>query len=97
MDPKAEIKMFYVYGLKKEPANKVEGLALTKGAGILVSTPLAVQFLPWPWEVLILIFPTFWPAKVLFAKETLTWFAPGWMVHCIILWRLYRSFQKRMN
>ncbi|GAA5345009.1 fluoroquinolone transport system permease protein [Planifilum fimeticola] len=78
-------------------ANKVEGLALTKGAGILVFTPLAVQFLPRPWDVLILVFPTFWPSKVLFAKETPTWFALGLMIHLGIVWRLYRSFQKRVE
>jgi fluoroquinolone transport system permease protein len=78
-------------------SNKVEGLALTKGAGILVATPIAVQFLPWPWDALIMISPTYWPAKVLFAKDTLAWFALGSLIHGGILWMLYRSFQKRVE
>lgn len=78
-------------------ANKVEGLALTKGAGILVFTPLALHFLPWPWQLLMPVFPTFWPARVLIAKKTLAWFVPGLMMHGGILWGLYRSFRRRVE
>ena len=43
--------------------NKLEGLALMKGFGILMLVPLAAYFVEADWQVLLGIFPSYWPAK----------------------------------
>lgn len=43
--------------------NKVQGMALTKGSGLLIVPALAAYFLPLPWRWLASIAPTFWPAE----------------------------------
>ncbi|WLR51384.1 hypothetical protein LC040_00320 [Bacillus tianshenii] len=43
--------------------NKVEGLALMKGLGILFLGPLAAYFLSSNWQYVFGLLPTFWPAK----------------------------------
>jgi fluoroquinolone transport system permease protein len=43
--------------------NKLEGLALMKAFGILMLVPLAAYFVEADWQVLLGIFPSYWPAK----------------------------------
>lgn len=44
-------------------ANKVEGLALVKGLGVLMLGPAAAFFVRSPWQLLAGLLPTYWPAK----------------------------------
>ncbi len=43
--------------------NKVQGLALMKGLGILVIGPVVAWWVPLPWQWLLGLLPTFWPMK----------------------------------
>lgn len=43
--------------------NKLEGLALMKGFGILMLGPLAAFFIESRWQVLFGILPSYWPAR----------------------------------
>ncbi|KUG02359.1 d-alanyl-d-alanine carboxypeptidase [hydrocarbon metagenome] len=43
--------------------NKVEGLAFMKGFGILMLGPLAAYFWDSPWQHLLGVLPSYWPAK----------------------------------
>lgn len=45
--------------------NKVEGLALSKAFSILMIGPLAGYFIDGPWQLLLGILPSYWPAKAL--------------------------------
>jgi fluoroquinolone transport system permease protein len=44
-------------------ANKVEGLALVKGLGVLMVGPAAAFFTESPWQLLAGVLPTYWAAK----------------------------------
>jgi fluoroquinolone transport system permease protein len=50
-------------------ANKVQGFALMKVAGIVNWPPIIAYFLPTPWQWLMGIIPTYWPAKVFWMLE----------------------------
>ncbi|WP_078553881.1 hypothetical protein [Bacillus alkalicellulosilyticus] len=81
-------------------ANKVEGLALSKGAGIVILAPLAVYFLPWQWQVGVSLFPTFWSAKVFFHAYFITYllfFIAGVGYHLLLLILLYKRMQRRID
>ncbi|NAP00551.1 hypothetical protein FRY77_31735 [Halomonas sp. MG34] len=45
-------------------ANKIEGLALSKGVGLVVFVPFIIYFVSEPWNWAVGILPTFWPAKL---------------------------------
>lgn len=50
-------------------ANKVQGFALMKAAGVLNWPPLIGWFLPLKWQWFTGIVPTYWPAKVFWMIE----------------------------
>ncbi|RAL22601.1 hypothetical protein [Thermoflavimicrobium daqui] len=82
-------------------ANKVEGLAFTKGAGILVLVPLIAYFVKWPWQLMVGIFPTYWSSKVFFVEGQGggTWFfwGMGILVHLVLFWYCYVKFEERVD
>lgn len=81
-------------------ANKVEGLALSKGAGVLIAAPLAVWFLPAPGQYAVAVLPMFWTAKVLFAggpSSVIPVFLTALAVHAAFLAWLYRAFLHRVD
>jgi fluoroquinolone transport system permease protein len=43
--------------------NKVEGLAIMKGMGIMMLGPLAAYFIDSKWQLLLGFLPSYWPAK----------------------------------
>jgi fluoroquinolone transport system permease protein len=43
--------------------NKVEGLAIMKGMGIMMLGPLAAYFIDSQWQLLLGLLPSYWPAK----------------------------------
>jgi fluoroquinolone transport system permease protein len=80
--------------------NKVEGLAVMKGMGILMLGPFAAWFVPEPWQWLLGIFPTYWPVKAYWlaaAGESYLWVAAiGFFYSLAIIVVLFRRFQDNM-
>lgn len=44
--------------------NKVEGLAISKLAGVVLLVPFAAAFVPEPWSYIAGVFPTYWPSRI---------------------------------
>ncbi|MBT2291196.1 hypothetical protein J7E73_19035 [Paenibacillus albidus] len=84
-------------------ANKVEGLALAKISGLLIAGPVAVHFVPEPWQFLGAWLPTYWVAKVFFSIDTdglLTTFlifGVGLLFHGVLLRIMVNIFVKRTD
>lgn len=55
--------------------NKVQGLALMKAAGIVLTPPLIAYFLPTLWQLPFMVAPTWWLAQTLWRLQVA---APGW-------------------
>ncbi|MNC29962.1 Fluoroquinolones export permease protein/MT2760 [compost metagenome] len=84
-------------------SNKIEGLALSKGASILVLTPLIVFFVHSPWQYLGGIIPCFWPVRTFLSGSSfsLAWCtlpaAAGTAVHVVFLRYLVQRFLRRAD
>lgn len=78
--------------------NKVEGVAIMKGMGVLLLAPMIAWFVPEPWQWLLGIFPTFWSAKAYWlamAGESWLWVAAVGAVYAVaIVWLLLRRFRR---
>lgn len=78
--------------------NKVQGLAVMKGMGILFLAPFVAWFVPMPWQWLLGILPTYWPVKVFWLQHggDAWWGAivMGLIMHLLYLVLLLRQFQK---
>lgn len=78
--------------------NKVEGIAVMKGMGVLLLAPIIAWFVPQPWQWLLGIFPTFWSAKAYWLAvtgESWLWVAVVGGVYAVgIVWVLLRRFQR---
>jgi len=48
-------------------SNKVEGMALSKGVGLLVFGPVIAYCIPFPMQALGAVFPAYWSSKAYFA------------------------------
>ena len=62
-------------------ANKVQGFALMKAAGVINWPPMMAYFIDGPWQLACGLVPTYWPAKLywmLCAGD------PGWWVYLVI-------------
>lgn len=83
--------------------NKVEGLALSKGLGLIVFIPAVAYFIPFPWHLLAGVVPTYWAAQtLLFGMKVEMWnsflFAViGLAVHGLVLWGLAVRFSRRVD
>lgn len=77
--------------------NKVQGIAVMKGMGILTLGPFVAWWVPDPWQWLLGIFPTFWPVKAYWlaaAGEPFLWVAAVGVVYTLALLAvLFRRFQ----
>lgn len=78
--------------------NKVQGLALMKGMGVFFIVPFVAWFVPEPWQWLLGIIPTYWPAKAFWVLQSggniWPWLAAGAIVHLLVLWPLLRRFNR---
>jgi fluoroquinolone transport system permease protein len=79
--------------------NKVQGFALVKVSGIFQMVPLAAYFIHSPWKSAIGIFPTYWPAMVLwsFQREeriSAIYLAVGLGYQLLLLTALARRFNR---
>ncbi|XEC94682.1 hypothetical protein AB6A23_25915 [Paenibacillus tarimensis] len=87
-------------------SNKIEGLALSKGAGIVVFAPLAAYFIPMPWQLAAGLLPTYWPAAAIqlqlsadeAPKSIMTAiYGIGILYHTFLMIYLLRRFNRMME
>ncbi len=78
-------------------SNKVEGLTLAKGLGLLYAAPLAGYFVDSLWHLPAGIFPTYWVTQSFLAVGPWYWFylLGGFAVHAAALSVLLRIFNRR--
>jgi fluoroquinolone transport system permease protein len=81
--------------------NKLEGLALMKGFGILLLGPLAAYFISSDWQLLFGVLPTYWPARAYWAASS---GGAGWLFllvglayYGLLLAWLLRRFRARLE
>jgi fluoroquinolone transport system permease protein len=60
----APLAVLYAVFIGSVATNKVQGLALVKGVGILWVPAVLAWFVPWPWQELAGVVPHYWPLKV---------------------------------
>lgn len=94
----APLAPIYMLLLAAFAANKVQGFALMKGLGIFLIVPLAVWFVPMPWQLALGLLPTYWPVKVfwlLWAGQSIWGFMiVGLLYQSLLVAWLFRRFQK---
>jgi fluoroquinolone transport system permease protein len=83
-------------------SNKVEGLAVTKGLGVILAFPFLVHLVHSSWIWAGSIIPTFWASQT-FATETMNSFSflatviGGIFVHILFIWILMNRFIRQAN
>lgn len=81
--------------------NKLEGLALMKGFGIMTIAPMTGYFIDSSWQILLGVFPFYWPAKAfwLFSHGMSGWLyiLVGVIYISVLLTLLYRRFKSRIG
>ncbi|OPA74224.1 hypothetical protein BVG16_24145 [Paenibacillus selenitireducens] len=84
-------------------ANKVEGLALSKAAGLIVFAPVLIYFLPMPWQLFVGILPSYWVSKTLLvgleqgASASFIYAFIGLLVHLLVIRDLLRRFIAKLD
>ncbi|MEH7087199.1 hypothetical protein V7139_31535, partial [Neobacillus drentensis] len=72
-------------------ANKVEGLALSKAAGLIIFAPILIYFIPMPWQLFAGILPSYWVSKTLLvgieqsASASFIYAIVGVIVHLLVI------------
>jgi len=80
--------------------NKVMGMAISKGFGILLIGPLFDFALPAPFNWIGAYSPLFWASRSLLAESPFTfWFYAvlTFLFHLLLIWILFRKFTARSN
>jgi fluoroquinolone transport system permease protein len=81
--------------------NKLEGLALMKGFGILLVGPLAAYFITSRWQLLLGLLPTYWPARAYWEVSSggtgWPFLLVGLAYYALLLAWLLRRFQRRLD
>ncbi len=80
--------------------NKVQGFAVMKASGIVLLPPLVAYFVQGPWQLLLALVPTYWPAMMLWtAGEPLFWifWIVGILYQLLLLLILARRFNTVMS
>ncbi len=80
--------------------NKVMGLAISKGFGILLMGPLLDFALPSPYNYIGGYSPLFWASRALLSTNDLAfWLYAGitFLFHLILIWILFRKFTARSD
>jgi fluoroquinolone transport system permease protein len=80
-------------------SNKVEGMAIAKGFGIIMM-PIAIDFFfkgDWRWA--LSFSPLWWVERAVFSDISLRWpyLAGAAIVHILFIWVLYLKFEKKMQ
>ena len=91
----------FALALASYAENRVEGLALAKGLGLLLLGPFAVYFAPEPWRYAAALIPTSWPAYLSFAETPASYLVAvglgGLAVHIVLLYLLVGQFRRRVG
>lgn len=82
--------------------NKVQGLAVMRGLGILFAgLPLVPYFLGEDWQYVFWVLPQYWPAKAYWViSEYGVWWpylTGGVLLHVPLIWLLYRAFARGLR
>jgi len=80
--------------------NKVMGMAITKGFGILLIGPLLDYGLPVPFNWIGAYSPLFWASRSLLADSQINFWlyaALTFLYHLILIWILFRKFTARSD
>lgn len=81
--------------------NKVEGLALVKGASLLLFTPLLGWFAESRWSLLLGVIPTYWPARAFWqwvaGEPAWPFWGFGLAYHAALLVLLMRAWSARAH
>jgi len=80
--------------------NKVMGMAISKGFGILLLGPLLDYLLPSPFQWTGAYSPMFWASRALLAETAITyWFSAGITIafHSLLFWILFSKFRARSD
>ena len=80
--------------------NKVMGMAITKGSGLLLIGPLLDYGLPAPYNWLGAFSPLFWASRTLLAEAPGSiWLYAGitFLFHLMVIWFLFRKFKARSD
>lgn len=76
--------------------NKLQGFVLMRISNVLLVIPLVAWFFP-RWELLVTIFPAYWPIKTFWlaaeGRSTVFFFVVGLVFHAAMIGWLYRKFQ----
>lgn len=84
-------------------SNKIEGLALSKAGGLLILAPVASFLLPFPWQLLAGVFPSYWVAGLIWlpaetaSLQVLGFGTAGWLVHGFLFLWLFRRFNQKLD
>lgn len=98
----APMAPLYMFFLAVFAANKVQGLALMKATNIFLMAPVAVWFVPMPWQLLLGVLPPYWPVRLywmLAAGEPGIWLyaGAGFFVQTMFVFALWQRFNKVMH
>jgi fluoroquinolone transport system permease protein len=80
--------------------NKVMGMAISKGFGILLLGPLLDYVLPSPFQWAGAYSPMFWASRALLAETSISfWFSTGIAIafHSLLVWILFSKFRARSD
>ena len=80
-------------------ANKVQGFALQKALGLFLIAPFLGPLLPPPWQAVLWLIPTYWPAALLWALPSETGLTGGLLLgglvyQSVLLLGLLRRFTR---
>ena len=94
----APVAPLYALFVASFAANKVQGFALMKAAGVLAWPPVIAWFVSSPWQVAFGVDPLYWPVKLFWmleADESGAWFyfLAGLAYQSLILAILLRRFK----
>jgi fluoroquinolone transport system permease protein len=79
--------------------NKVEGMAISKGIGIILMPMLVDYFLTGNWRWIMSVSPLWWIERAVFASPEYRWLylTGAALVHLLFVGLLYRKFEKRFG
>ncbi len=85
--------------------NKIEGLAISKLAGLVVFAPVLAFFAPWPWQIAGTLLPGYWAAKLLAlgsengsdVVSALCAVSAGLSLTSLFFWQLYRMYARKVE
>lgn len=84
-------------------SNKVEGLALSKAAGLIIFAPALIFVLPMPWQLIAGIVPAYWISKTFLlglegeSMQAVLCAVMGIMIHLLYLRLLMKRFLLKVD